>query len=62
MINIINPQNQEVQQTPSTRNKMKIAPRFIVIQFLKINDKEKILEAPREKKMLHVKEHMILKD
>lgn len=61
MIKIISPQNQEAQQTPSMRNKRKIAPRLVIIKFLKINDEKKTLKVPREKKMLHVKEHMILK-
>lgn len=50
MIKTINPQNQEAQHIPSTRNKKKIVPRCIKIKLLKINGKGGILKASREKK------------
>lgn len=45
-----NPQIQEAQWALSTRNMVKLKPRHIAIQTLKISDKEKMLRAARDER------------
>ena len=44
------PEAQKRNQSTSTRNQKKIAPRDIIIKLLKNNDKEKFLKETREKR------------
>ena len=48
-------QIQEVQQVPYKKNPRRNTPRHILIQQIKIKDKEKILKAAREKKQVTYK-------
>lgn len=49
LMKVTNPQIQEEQENPRKINTKKIAPRHIIIKWLKISDKKKILKAFREK-------------
>ena len=52
-------QIQEAQRVPYKINPRRNTPRHILIKLTKINDKEKILKAPREKKQITYKGTLI---
>ena len=51
----INIQVQEAQRVPNKMNAKRPMPRHIIIKMLKINDKERILTAAREKQLVTYK-------
>ena len=52
-------QVQEAQRVPYRRNPRRNTPRHIVIKLAKITDKEKLLEAAREKRQIQSKSHKV---
>lgn len=55
----INLQIEEAQHNPSRININKTISRYIIVNFLKSKDKEKILTAAREKHALHIGERTV---
>ena len=55
LVKEIDIQVQEAQRVPNKMNAKRPSPRHIIIKMLKIKDKERILKAAREKKMVSYK-------
>ena len=55
LVKEIDMQVQEAQRVPNKMNAKRPMPRHIIIKMLKINDKERILTAAREKQLVTYK-------